>query len=87
MRRTTTVARSRDADARQVGTQPSARAVDAMTAGALRAEDPLAVLGVAARRIGRRRGRQRAQVGEDLPDLVVVACAGRPASRCPARRS
>ena len=53
------------------------RAVDAMAAGALRAEHLLAVLGVAARRIGRRRRGERAQVGQDLPDLVVVACADR----------
>src|SRR5207302_5771221 len=47
------LARARDADARQVGSQASADSVHPMTTGAVRAKDSFAVHGIAARRIGR----------------------------------
>ena len=60
-----------DADARQVGPEASAGAIHPMTTGAVRRERSFAVLGVAARRIGRGGRGQRTQVGEDLPRFSV----------------
>ena len=58
-------------DARQIRTEPAAGAVDLVTGDAHRAKHLRAVLGVAARRLGRRRRGQRLQVGEHLPHVAI----------------
>ena len=74
--RSATLARARGADSRQVGAEPSAPAVDAVTAGAQRAKQLLAVLGPPAGRRCGGRG-ERAQVRQDLPDSSSEARVGR----------
>src|SRR6266850_3071252 len=66
------LARARDSDARQVGSQTSAGPIHPVTTGTVRAIDFFTVHGIAARRIGRGGRRQRAQVCENLPTLSVL---------------
>src|SRR5207253_3965959 len=59
------------ADARQLGTELPAAAVDHMTRAARGLKDPLAVVAVAGRWRGGSRRSHRAHVSEHLPDLAV----------------
>jgi hypothetical protein len=64
-------ARTREADARQIGTEPAAGAGHAMARRALLREQAAAVLDVADRVLGRRGGAQVSQIRDDLQDVVV----------------
>src|SRR6266566_4008874 len=66
------LARARDPDARQIGSQTAAGALDAMTNGAVGAKDSFAVHGIAARRVGRGGSGERAQVCQDLPGFSIL---------------
>src|SRR5262249_35570051 len=66
------LARARNSDARQVGSQPSADALHPMTTGAVRAKDSFSIHSISARRISRGGSGQRPQVCENLPRLGVL---------------
>src|SRR5207247_794478 len=64
---------SADTDPRKIRTQHAAARADAMAAAALRPENALPVLGIAARRLDRRRHIQRPDVHDDLPGVRLLA--------------
>src|SRR5437016_3777171 len=84
------LARARDPDARQIGSQTAAGALDAMTNGAVGAKDSFAVHGIAARRVGRGGSGQRAQVRSEehtseLQSLTKLVCRPPPEKKTTTR--